>query len=135
MIARSWYKGVVHPMTILKARIPLLCVLVACCVSCTVYRVQHPDFVRANVALLRPGMTPEEVRDLFGDPDDERVMECGSESPDPWQCLVWTYSLTGGYTNLMVFDADVTPPRLDSWLLGRVYDKERSTSPPASTRP
>jgi len=102
----------------------------ACGVACTVYRVQHPGFVQDTVNQLCAGMTQEEVRDLFGKPDDEQSMECGSESPDPWPCLVWTYSLTGGYTNVFVFDPDATPPRLDSWLLGRVYDKGRSVSPP-----
>jgi hypothetical protein len=98
-------------------------VVVGLCAACSTVHLRHPSFVEAKVSRLEVGQTTDEVRALFGEPDRTEVMRCGAAWGPPWPCQVWTYELTGSYTNLLVFRPVEGVLSLDSWLLGRVYDK------------
>ena len=75
----------------------------------------RPDFTQSAVLSLEQGMTRGDVTDLFGQPARVELTTCGSETPEPWQCLIWEYDLPadsrGRYetienTNRFVFSAD-----------------------------
>ena len=85
--------------------------------------LRHPEFIEANTEQLRRGLELEEVAQLFGLPDDEIATLCGTATEEPWPCLVWRYRLGRGNLNILLFDRQVEPPTLDSWLLGRVWDE------------
>jgi len=76
-------------------------------------------------------MTTDSVVALFGPPDRTQVMTCGSQTPKPWQCLVWEYDMgsnpRGRYqsssnTNLLTFSLEFSPPRLNNWTIDLMYD-------------
>ena len=70
-------------------------------------------FTVENIRQLRPGMTPDQVIQIFGQPTSVRSTTCSRHS-QPWQCEVWNY--TNGYDrNTLWFSADTRTPRLDQW--------------------
>jgi len=77
-------------------------------------------------------MTTDSVVALFGRPDRTQVMTCGSQTPSPWQCLIWEYDMghnpKGRYqelnnTNTLTFSVESTPPRLNNWTIDLMYDR------------
>ncbi len=85
-------------------------------------RAHHPAFTADRVLGLKVGMSTDSVISLFGRPDRTEVMTCGSQTPSPWQCLIWEYDMgshpRGRYqyssnTNRLTFSAEFSPPRLN----------------------
>lgn len=93
----------------------------------------HPDFTYENIAGLRPGASPRDVEAVFGPPDKTRFAVFGLNSPDPWRSIVFEYSMghnfEGKYsknTNVLVFSAEHSPPRLEFWDIQMVYSTRPS---------
>ena len=91
----------------------------------------HPTFTGDRVLGLKVGMTTDSIVSLFGRPDRTQVMTCGSQTPSPWQCLIWEYDMgphpRGRYqyssnTNRLTFSAEFSPPRLNNWTIDLMYD-------------
>lgn len=91
---------------------------------------RHPSFTSDNVLTLKVGMTTTQIVALFGPPDRTRSTTCGTQTPSPWQCLIWEYELgphpQGRYkstanTNRLTFESSYTPPRLNSWDIDLMY--------------
>jgi hypothetical protein len=40
---------------------------------------------------LLPGMSQAKVKDLLGEPDDVSATTAGSQTPHPWNALIWRY--------------------------------------------
>ena len=60
----------------------------------TTYRLSYPGhktFTDVNVARLRVGMSAEEIRSIFGEPDEEYTAEFGSGVGNEWKGRVWIY--------------------------------------------
>lgn len=96
---------------------------------------RHPSFTADRVLALKIGMTTDEVVAVFGRPDRTRVMTCGSQTPSPWQCLIWEYDMgphpRGRYqsisnTNRLTFSVDGNAPRLNNWDIDLMYDSQPS---------
>ena len=94
----------------------------------------HPAFTADRVLGLTVGMTTDSVISLFGRPDRTQVMTCGTQTPSPWQCLIWEYDMgshsRGRYqssnnTNRLTFSVTSSPPRLNNWTIDLMYDKPR----------
>ena len=94
----------------------------------------HPAFTADRVLGLKVGMTSDSVVSLFGRPDRTQVMTCGTQTPKPWQCLIWEYDMgknsRGRYqyssnTNRLTFSVEFSPPRLNSWTIDLMYDNPR----------
>ena len=92
--------------------------------------VRHPSFTESAVLSLKQGMTSEEIRSQFGAPDRSAVRTCGTETPEPWQCLIWDYDMgkhpRGRYehlpsTNTFFFAMAFDPPLLNSWRIELMY--------------
>jgi hypothetical protein len=94
----------------------------------------HPVFTADRVLGLTVGMTADSIVSLFGRPDRTQVLTCGSQTPSPWQCLIWEYDMgsnpRGRYqnisnTNRLTFSLEFSPPRLNSWTIDLMYDNQR----------
>lgn len=73
-----------------------LAVLLVLAMGCSTLRARvHPDFTQAAVLSLQVGMTRDDATELFGRPDRAQVTTCGTDTPEPWQCLIWEYDLPG----------------------------------------
>ena len=85
---------------------------------------RHPGFTELAVLKLSTGMTADAIRALFGNPDQSEVTTCGSSTPVPWQCMIWSYQMEAdeyGDVNRIYFDVDSAPPLLNSWDVERMY--------------
>lgn len=98
------------------------------CVSTPRIRHQpnHLEFVRANVLLVKYGMSPAEVEKIFGPPDSTAATTCGSATSDPWPCLIWIHSVKledNSGSNSFTFSLGQDPPFLNHWNIGLVHDR------------
>jgi hypothetical protein len=60
---------------------------------------------------LNEGMTMDQIKGLLGPPDSTSSLTCGSTTPSPWPCRLWSYDSRGH--RLMVFFAKVG----DAWVV------------------
>jgi outer membrane protein assembly factor BamE (lipoprotein component of BamABCDE complex) len=51
----------------------------------------HKTFTHDNVALIRVGMSAEQVKSIFGEPDEQYTAPFGSDVGDEWNGRVWIY--------------------------------------------
>ena len=51
----------------------------------------HKTFIVDNVAKLKIGMTATEIRQIFGNPDEEYGANFGSNVGEEWKGRVWLY--------------------------------------------
>lgn len=95
---------------------------------------RHPAFTADKVLGLKVGLTTDQVVSLFGNPDRTQGTTCGTQTPSPWQCLIWEYDLGphprgrfqhSSNINRMYFSAEENPPRLNSWNIDLMYDSPR----------
>jgi hypothetical protein len=83
--------------------------------------LRHPGFTESAVLKLRTGMSADEVRAIFGNPDQSEVTTCGGSTPDPWQCMIWTYEMGDYDWNRIYFSVDADPPRLNNWTIEQMH--------------
>lgn len=60
----------------------------------TTYRYSYPGhktFTEENIALLRVGMSSEQVLSIFGNPDEQYVGQFGADVGEKWNGRVWVY--------------------------------------------
>ena len=114
-------------------RASILMIAVGLCVGCATVSpsARHPTFTADRVLGLKVGLSTDSIITLFGRPDRTRAMTCGTQTPSPWQCLVWEYDMgsdprgrfqTLGNTNRLTFSAELTPPSLNNWTIDLMYD-------------
>ena len=94
---------------------------------------QHLEFTPSTVSLIHQGMTPSEIEEIFGKPDETYKMTFGENTPKTWEGLVYKYyvALDPQYqyvdryrTNTFVFYTGTNPPQLNHWNLEHVYDED-----------
>ena len=107
-----------------------LSLVLSALISCATTSARHPEFTSKNVFDLRTGMTQKEIEDKFGSPDRTSIMTMGTNTPNPWQSLVYYYDMRKNgkgeyrhlvYTNAFYFVMDIQPPLLRSWELELIY--------------
>ena len=107
-----------------------LSLVLSALISCATTSARHPEFTSKNVFDLRTGMTQKEIEDKFGSPDRTSIMTMGTNTPNPWQSLVYYYDMRKNgkgeyrhivYTNTFYFVMDIQPPLLRSWELELIY--------------
>jgi hypothetical protein len=49
------------------------------------------SFTTENMMKTRPGMSSDEIIELYGEPKNIRTTTCGSKTDNPWRCTVWEY--------------------------------------------
>lgn len=103
--------------------------------------MQHREFTYDNVVRLREGASPDEVRAVFGPPDKTRFRIFGLETPDPWRGMVFEYCMgyhfEGRYSknsNILIFTAETSPPRLRFWDIQMVYKDRQALRPVSGDR-
>lgn len=67
-----------------------LCVL-GCASTANLTYPGHKTFTEENASQLEVGMSPGEVRGIFGEPDEELEMDFGEDVGEPWTGYVWVY--------------------------------------------
>jgi hypothetical protein len=110
--------------------LPTLIVML-CVWGCSLFKVQyHPEFVVERVDMVRVGMTPAEVVDLFGRPDAQFKMVFGTDVGEEWEGLVYKYFTVSDdryeyaermLTNTFAFDLTKDPPGLNHWTIEHIY--------------
>jgi hypothetical protein len=112
-------KGAKMPRTRMSVAIAAGALLLASCATWGTPR--HPSFTEPMVQSLRVGMTAEQIRQQFGAPDRIRKLTCGSETSDPWPCVVWQYDMDEFKINSFTFSTRRDPPVLNHWSIDRMY--------------
>jgi hypothetical protein len=108
-------KGAKMPRTRMSFAIIASALLLASCVA------RHASFTEPMVLTIREGLTTEQIRDRFGAPDRTRATTCGSQTPDPWPCLVWEYDMGDYKTNSFTFSMSSDPPWLNYWRIDHMH--------------
>ena len=49
------------------------------------------NFTTENIMKVKVGMTSDEIAQLFGKPKSIKSTTCGTDTDEPWQCIIWTY--------------------------------------------
>jgi len=97
----------------------------------------HPEFTATRVGALRPGLSQDDVRALFGDADEINSSIYGTKTPNPWQATAFVYRMARNRSydyilvykkNTLVFSNRSAQPLLNHWDLEVVY-ADTPTSP------
>lgn len=49
------------------------------------------SFTTENIMKTHPGMSSDEILELYGKPKNVRTTTCGSATKNPWSCTIWEY--------------------------------------------
>ena len=97
-----------------------------CAAPHTYSYVGHTTFTIDNVNRLHTGMSPDDVRDVFGTPDKIYDASFGKNVGEPWTGRVWLYFTQVDRTfiyvkrykkNLLVFYPPGEQMRLNHWVI------------------
>ena len=97
-----------------------------CAAPHTYSYVGHTTFTIDNVNRLHTGMSPDDVRDVFGAPDKIYDASFGKNVGDPWTGRVWLYFtqvdrkfiyVKRYKKNLLVFYPPSEQMRLNHWVI------------------
>lgn len=63
-------------------------------------RVIHPEFTRQRITQLQTGLTPNQIQSFFGLPDRTATVRLGTQTPNPWNALVYEYDMGNPLANM-----------------------------------
>jgi len=95
---------------------------------------RHPEFTTSAVLKIIKNITPEEIVKRFGNPDRTSIKMMGTETPNPWQALVYEYVMgphpDGAWevidnVNYFYFSVDLN--NLEYWEIELAYQDNYST--------
>lgn len=49
------------------------------------------SFTTENIMKTHPGMSSDEIIELYEKPKSIRTTTCGSKTDNPWSCTIWEY--------------------------------------------
>ena len=96
------------------------------CASSHTYSYGHTTFTMDNMNQLHTGMSPDEVRTMFGSPDKIYDASFGKNVGEPWTGRVWLYFtqvdrkfiyVKRYKKNLLVFYPPGRQMRLNHWVI------------------
>jgi hypothetical protein len=76
----------------ISVKLAVLSIFLLGCASTYQYTYPgHKTFTEDNISKLSVGMSSEEIRTIFGDPDEVYTAEFGQNTDEVWTGKVWLY--------------------------------------------
>lgn len=111
-------------------------VFVFCGIAIPVLGQKHPEFTQSNILKIETFWDNDDVIELFGPPDRTELTTAGSETPEPWRAIIYSYDMgphrLGEYqsisnTNRFGFSADTGT--LQFWHIELAYPDDFDHTP------